>query len=442
MIMRPVTKLQKEVTALSAKLHKITKAQETYAFEHCFPRNIGYFVKHTVWCTECGHQWETDETSLMLQSCGVKCHHCGKMLNVLYSRKKKEEYKEYYNIITRCHGYNVIRNFLVTRYNSIGHKPYLNIDECVQNWISPDGKLTIMARNSSGNCHCYDLWIFSSPLTIKTRHTTYYGYDLSEKYNIYAKTIYPRMYVTPILKRNGFKGHFHGISPVSLFTLLLTNSKAETLFKAQQYALVYFIAYNMITDKTDKLFNVAKICMRNKYIVSDAKMWDDYIRLLDYFHKDLHNAKYVCPDNLKVAHDTLMDKKAKIEKVEHERAEIAKMKAERENYIKHMGKFFGLLITDDNLVIRPLKSVDEFYEEGQKMHHCVYQCEYFKRHDSLILTTRDKEGNRIETIEVNLRLYRVVQSRGVCNKNSEYHDRIVSLVNNNMNVIRKYNVAL
>lgn len=432
--MKPVTKLQKEVTALSAKLHKITKAQETYAFEHCFPNNKGYFKKHTVWCTECGHQWETDETSLILQSCGIKCPHCGKMLNVSYSQKKKEEYKEYYNIITRCHGYNVIRNFLVTRYNSLGHAPCLDIYECVQNWISPDGKMTIMARNTSTNCYYNDVWITSSPLSVKTKHTNYNGYDLSEKYNIYANTIYPRMSVTPILKRNGFQGHFRGISPVSLFTLLLTNSKAETLFKAQQYAIVDFIDnYGM----DDKLFNVAKICMRNKYIVSDAKMWEDYIGLLEYFHKDIHNAKYVCPENLKVEHDRLMDKKAKIENAERERAEIAKMKAERENYIKHMSKFFGLLITDDNLVIRPLQSVDEFYEEGQKMHHCVYQCEYFKKYDSLILSARDKEGNRIETVEVSIKKLKIVQSRGHCNQSTPYHDEIIRLVNKNICLIKK-----
>ena len=30
-----------------------------------------------------------------------------------------------------------------------------------------------------------------------------------------------------------------------------------------------------------------------------------------------------------------------------------------------------------------------------------------------------------------------IQSRGVCNRNTEYHDSIVKLVNNNMNLIRK-----
>lgn len=47
------------------------------------------------------------------------------------------------------------------------------------------------------------------------------------------------------------------------------------------------------------------------------------------------------------------------------------------------------------------------------------------------------EGRRIETIEVNLDTLKVVQSRGVCNQNTEYHDQIVSLVNANRKLIRQ-----
>ena len=56
--------------------------------------------------------------------------------------------------------------------------------------------------------------------------------------------------------------------------------------------------------------------------------------------------------------------------------------------------------------------------------------------NSLILSATI-EGRRIETIEVNLDTLKVVQSRGVCNKNTEYHDQIVSLVNANRKLIRQ-----
>ena len=65
------------------------------------------------------------------------------------------------------------------------------------------------------------------------------------------------------------------------------------------------------------------------------------------------------------------------------------------------------------------------------MRHCVFNMEYYTKPDSLVLSARDRAGNRIETIELSLTDFKVVQSRGICNRNTEYHDRIISLVNAN-----------
>jgi len=43
----------------------------------------------------------------------------------------------------------------------------------------------------------------------------------------------------------------------------------------------------------------------------------------------------------------------------------------------------------------------------------------------------NRKGNRIETVELDLTQGKVIQSRGVCNSNTEYHDRIINLVNTN-----------
>lgn len=75
-------------------------------------------------------------------------------------------------------------------------------------------------------------------------------------------------------------------------------------------------------------------------------------------------------------------------------------------------------------------------EEGVAMHHCVFSNRYYLREDSLILSATI-EGRWIETIEVNLETLKVVQSRGVCNQNTEYHDQIVNLVNANKRLIRQ-----
>lgn len=74
------------------------------------------------------------------------------------------------------------------------------------------------------------------------------------------------------------------------------------------------------------------------------------------------------------------------------------------------------------------------------MHHCVFSNSYYLKENSLILSATI-EGKRIETIEVSLKTLKVVQSRGVCNKNTEYHEQIINLVNQNMGMIQKCLVA-
>ena len=70
------------------------------------------------------------------------------------------------------------------------------------------------------------------------------------------------------------------------------------------------------------------------------------------------------------------------------------------------------------------------------MHHCVFSASYYLNEESLIFSATIN-GERVETVEFSLDEFRVVQSRGVCNKNTEYHDRIVSLVNSNADIIRQ-----
>ena len=70
------------------------------------------------------------------------------------------------------------------------------------------------------------------------------------------------------------------------------------------------------------------------------------------------------------------------------------------------------------------------------MHNCLFSNEYYLKEDSLILSATI-EGKRIETIEVSLKTLEVVQSRGLCNKNTEYHEQIVNLVNANHKLIRQ-----
>ena len=133
----------------------------------------------------------------------------------------------------------------------------------------------------------------------------------------------------------------------------------------------------------------------------------------------------------------MLARKTRIEKKTERERQIAESRKWEAEYKETKGKFFGICFGSDDIIITVIKSVAEMADEGEAMHHCVHKMGYYKRPESLILSAKDKSGKRIETIEVNLKTYKVVQSRGVNNSSTPKHDDIIRLVNNNMNLIRQ-----
>lgn len=423
--MKPRTKIQKEVMHLSKRLSKITEVQRLYAFHHSFEHIGRRSAKGIITCGECGHQWQGNG-ALADTLCGCTCPHCGMELKVHITRKRVFKENEYFSIITACKGYQVIRFFFAKAYYKIGQAAEYSIYEVAQRWIAPNGKFETIAKLRGISFIYYDLWQEYSPMEIRRNHHVY---------DITPACTYPRVRIISELKRNGFKGELHNLQPFELFCELLKNNQAETLIKTGQYSLLsYFIRYSSKSIAT--YWNAIRIATRSKYIVEDAGIWCDYIDLLRYFNKDTNNPKYICPADLKADHDRLVQKKT--EHLERERIEQQKHKAlENERKFQELkAKFFGMSFTDGTIQVRVLESVAEFLEEGTAMHHCVFTNTYYLKPDSLILSACI-DGKRIETIEVSLKTLKVLQSRGVCNKNTEYHDRIIELVNKNKRLIRK-----
>ena len=221
---------------------------------------------------------------------------------------------------------------------------------------------------------------------------------------------------------------------IALFRTILTSNKAETLLKTGQYSLLsYFIRYN--TKDIDAFWNSIRIAIRNGYTIEDGSMWCDYIDQLNFFGKDANSPKYVCPDNLHRQHDLYMKKRRAYNERQELEEKRLKARDNEEKFKELKGKFFGVFFTDGTIQVRVLESVDEYAEEGKIMRHCVFDGNYFLRAESLVLSATI-DGKRIETVEISLRTLKVVQSRGVCNSNTLYHDRIIKLVNKNMKQIR------
>ncbi|EKC78592.1 hypothetical protein LEA_03324 [human gut metagenome] len=256
------------------------------------------------------------------------------------------------------------------------------------------------------------------------------------------------MRVLPQLRRNGFKGDFHGISPVRLFKALLSDPRIETLMKGDEIEVMKHFLFNART--ADECWASYLIAKRHKYRIDNFSMWCDYLRMLNKLGQDLRNPKNICPEDFMAAHDNATRKieaihekeraaeqrRWEIERREREQQRQLQRKKDAEDFIANKSKFFGLVITDEEIIVKVLESIDEYYNEGKTQGICVFGSGYYKKADTLILSARIGD-EIIETVEVDLRTLEVVQCHGKHNQDTEYHERIIDLVNKNANLIRE-----
>jgi len=297
-----------------------------------------------------------------------------------------------------------------------------------------------MELEAMSRCWCSghaDSWNTNSELSLK--EVPSWHKDYTQILPISASKVTSML---PILKRNGLKRSFHNMQPRDVIEGLLKNNIFETLWKCKQFPLLRAFAYNWNRDYNDvSKMAAVKIVLRHNYHIKDGRMWVDMVNMLERAHKDFRNPKFVCPISLEAGHDKAMDLCNKYEEKQRkikEQKELLEDQKAVKAYEVARKCFIGMVISDGTVVIQVLPTVKDVEQEGKAMHHCVFTNKYYKRLDSLLLTAKVND-ERVETIEVDLKRYQLVQSRGVCNQNSEYHDEIVNLVNENMNVIRKFN---
>lgn len=416
--MKAKTIIQKKVMAMVPKLPEITTKQTEWGYEKCSPHYFSISRKKH-YCLECGYVWKTTNSGMMLSKIDAKtiCPQCNRKLTQIESKTIRSN-KTYYGIITTHSGWQVIRMFLIHKMLKKGHPACYSIQEVMQHWINSNGKSIHVEKQVNGLSSYVDAWVTHSEFGIGTKSSKgdYRRSFVAQKY-------YPKKKVLPIIKRNGFKGYFFNTIPQEFFSQILKNPVYETLVKTKQKSLLEY--YNSKKDEILKYWPSIKICIRNNYHIADVPIYLDYLALLEFHYKDLHNPFYVCPKDLNKAHDYLVKKKIQ---------EISQI--ENKEYQKAKKKFFNLIFVKDDIVIEPLKSIEEFALEGEVLKHCVFANKYFNKENSLILSAK-LEGKHLETIEFSLNDLKVVQSRGCNNKSTAYNKQIINLVNHNKNKIIK-----
>ena len=417
--MKPRNKFERAILAQSKHLRPITKTQRQWAFRECIDHYAYRLPKGNATCMDCRHSWQVIEPA---EHC--TCPQCGADLEVITTRARKLKQRQYFTVLTTSGGYQVLRMFLLITCMEKGYQASSSVMEIGQYWWDERGRQSIVAVQRTMG-HYIDSFAYYSPMAIRRDN---------EAYRFVARCpLCPKVKLSDTLKRNGFEGKCYGIAPTSLIPALLTDSRAETLMKAGRAEhLRYFLSR---ARKIDEYWQAYKITLRKGYDITDIALWCDYVDMLKRLGKDTHNAHFVCPEDLQQAHNEILRKLRARQEREQEEHKRQKALEDEARFQKLKAPFFGITFTDGTIQIRVLESVQEYIEEGQALHHCVFTNEYHLKEKSLILSARI-DDKRVETIEVSLETMQVIQCRGLQNKNTEYHERIIELVHQNMKQIQ------
>ena len=418
--MKPRNKKQQHIVELNGRLRPLTTPQKQWALNSTI-NHYGYRLKSGMCtCMKCGHEWLETRNGMCL------CPECGSQIEIKDTKECVIRDKSYFNVITTEEDYQVVRMFLMIVEMRKGMKANPAYLEIGSYWIDPKGNTTVVGLQRTLG-HYIDSFAFGSPLEIRRDNETFQ--------RISDEWVYPRIKVTDTIKRNGFKGCCHAMHPVTLFQQLLTNPKAETLMKSNEIELLRYLCTRP-TNKVyiDTYWNTIKIANRNGYKVKDSQMWMDYIKMLERCGKDIQSPKYVCPVNLKETHDEYMEKVNRLRRKEQREKDRQQAIEDKGRFEELKSRFFGLAMTDGEIEIHSIDSVDDYYEIGERNHICCGSAKYFLKEGTLTLTAYI--GNKqIATIEISLDDFHIIQCRAFANGICEYTEQIAGIINANKKMI-------
>lgn len=417
--MKPRTKFDKAVIAQSGHLRPLPTAPRRWAFTNTINHYAFRLPKGRTTCMDCGHSWIVSEPA---EKC--TCPNCKAKLEVKETYTRKCQQKSYFNVITTCGEYQILRIFLLIVEMRKGFKASPAFLEIGQYWIAPNGKTALVALQRTMGLYL-DCIAFGSPMEIRKDSDTYQ--------HIANQYLYPKIKVIPELKRNGFDGNFHDIHPVSLFSMLLSSPQAETLLKEGNIKMLKYMAGN--TAEVKHFWSSYLIVKRHGYEIPDISTWYDYLRMLERFGRDVRSPKLIAPANLFDAHDEYVEKVNRQRAKERREADRQKAINDDRKFKELKGRFIGLVFTDSELQIKTLDSVDEYYREGEMQHICVGSSGYFHKVNSLVFSARI-DGRIVATVEIDLKTLKVIQCRAACNKESQYQERIEKAIASHRKEIR------
>lgn len=449
--MRPKTKKQRQFVEMAGRLPVISEADKAWMMGHFKPQvrlvNLPH-TGHAYHCQCCGKVVEYPGRYAEIDKClRWRCPECGADCEVVVDRGPRTmsrytniETEMYFTKVDVFEGVQVFRQIVANRRNVYGCPTEWEFPELWQNWVLADGSEVITSRPYTRGISFFN-WYDKGEIGIgmHNHHCSGY-YEWRDVYDCYGHFILPKPRFTGLLRRNGYRGWITKarLNVVEAAKGVICDPFAEELAKVGQKALFVEYVKHPHRFRNKEVRAAVRICVRNGYKVRDALLWLDYVDDLVELGKDCRNKVYVCPDNLREAHawsDRMVRRKREQEEIEERKAEALEYE---ETYHKRIARYLGIEFGDERVWISVLRTVLDVLEEGTRMHHCVFSHGYWKDKDVVLLSARSvSDGSRVETIEVNLKRFEVVQSRGLQNVMTKDHARIVRLVRENMDAFRK-----
>ena len=379
-------------------------------------------VRKTACCMVCGHDWKPEKMNKHLI-----CPGCGRKLEKFTNTSKKLYSTG--GIISVVNGMQIERSFMVILWaGNYGTPGSIQFFEYKRLIMDNKGNMAMYSLSNKPFDYSYDEFIVNGKMLRRKKNIGYKQMSVlsSDPYCYYNHKSY-----LPEIIRNGYEyKKIPRASRMAVMQALLSNPHAETLLKA---------GYDDMLCKIDfeRFWPSIRIAIRNKYKPNDAKYWYDVLVMMESLGLDLRNPKYTCSPSLEALHDSLMKKvndrnEANRKREDHERMlkrykEMEQKESDAEAFLKKKTiPFVDWKIKDDNIVIKPLLSVDDFKNEGLIMNHCIYTSEYHMKVGNLTATAI-VNGKPMETIDYDLNGH--LQVYGCYNKHTEYHDAIINTFN-------------
>ncbi len=338
----------------------------------------------------------------------------------------------YFQVFSNMQEFEVRRLYRVYAFPDKSTVHYFFV-EIVREFNDGSRKLYFSKKRQMGGY--YDSFSFSTEIELRVVYNNFAGYNITDLFDLSMES-YPEDNTCNRIK-------CVQINPKELARIICNNPVAETLYK-QEHPFFSHLVFRSYLKETCRAYTIAK---RHGFVFDETTipLWLDMVYAIIVSEKDWHNPVYIAPTDLIATHDRFINMMARKQQEKAIRREYLKIQREleenktiNEKYIKRREKFYDMVLTDGLIECRVLRDVDEFKAEGMAMQHCVYKSRYFAKPYSLILSARIN-GQRVETIEVDLSNYTIKQCYGKHDHFTIHHQRVLDLVNSQMDTIKVYN---